>query len=86
MLSVSIIIPTLNEATCLERTLRRLTLLNPPAREVLVVDGGSEDETVVTAKRNLELFSAPTQAKVISCTISRGARGDQNLNTKRIGF
>jgi glycosyltransferase involved in cell wall biosynthesis len=66
MLSVSIIIPTLNEAICLERTLHRLTLLDQPAKEVLVVDGGSEDETVVTAKRNLELFSAPTEVKVIS--------------------
>lgn len=46
MSSVSIIIPTLNEASCLEGTLRQLSLLNPPAKEVLVVDGGSQDETV----------------------------------------
>ncbi|NJK65646.1 MAG: glycosyltransferase [Microcoleus sp. CSU_2_2] len=43
---VSIIIPALNEATCLERTLRQVSILNPPAWEVLVVDGGSQDETV----------------------------------------
>jgi rSAM/selenodomain-associated transferase 2 len=46
---VSIIIPTLNEATCLERTLRQLSILNPPAWEVLVIDGGSQDETVAIA-------------------------------------
>ena len=46
MQRVSIIIPTLNEATCLERTLRQLSILNPPAWEVLVVDGGSQDDTV----------------------------------------
>jgi rSAM/selenodomain-associated transferase 2 len=46
MLRVSIILPTLNEAASLGRTLRCLSLLDPPAWEVLVVDGGSQDETV----------------------------------------
>ncbi|GAB1543175.1 TIGR04283 family arsenosugar biosynthesis glycosyltransferase [Scytonema sp. NUACC21] len=50
MSKVSIIIPTLNEAKCLGRTLRHLSLLTPPAREVLIVDGGSSDETVSIAK------------------------------------
>ncbi|MBD2461300.1 TIGR04283 family arsenosugar biosynthesis glycosyltransferase [Oscillatoria sp. FACHB-1407] len=49
MAQVSIIIPTLNEASCLERTLRYLSILNPPAREIVVVDGGSQDETVAIA-------------------------------------
>lgn len=49
-MSVSIIIPTLNEATTLERTLRHLKILDPPAWEILVVDGGSEDETVAIAQ------------------------------------
>ena len=50
MSRVSIIIPTLNEASCLKRSLRLLTLLAPPAWEVLVVDGGSEDETIAIAR------------------------------------
>ena len=50
MSGVSIVIPTLNEAGCLGRTLRQLSLLEPPAWEVLVVDGGSEDETVTIAQ------------------------------------
>lgn len=49
MSQVSIIIPALNEASCLERTLRHLSLLNPPAKEVLVVDGGSTDHTIMIA-------------------------------------
>lgn len=49
MLRVSIIIPTLNEASCLQRTLRHLQLLSPPAWEILVVDAASEDETVAIA-------------------------------------
>jgi len=47
---VSIIIPVLNEARCLGRTLRYLTLLDPPAHEVIVVDGGSTDATVAIAE------------------------------------
>lgn len=49
MRRVSIIIPTLNEASCLHRTLHHLKLLEPPAHEVLVVDGGSTDETIALA-------------------------------------
>ncbi|NJK49820.1 glycosyltransferase [Candidatus Gracilibacteria bacterium] len=45
MSGVSIIIPTLNESTTLGRTLRHLNLLAPPADEILVVDGGSQDNT-----------------------------------------
>lgn len=48
--SVSIIIPTLNEAKYLAQTVRHLTLLDPPAHEVIVVDGGSRDETVTVAQ------------------------------------
>lgn len=50
MSRVSIIIPTLNEAASLGRTLRCLSVLTPPAWEVLVIDGGSQDETVEIAK------------------------------------
>lgn len=52
MAEVSIIIPTLNEADCLGRILLCLTLLNPPAKEVIVVDGGSADETVMIAQQS----------------------------------
>ncbi|MEM1254080.1 MAG: TIGR04283 family arsenosugar biosynthesis glycosyltransferase [Cyanobacteria bacterium P01_H01_bin.21] len=48
---VSIIIPVLNEAKCLGRTLRHLDILEPPAEEVIVVDGGSTDDTVVIAQK-----------------------------------
>ncbi|MBW4456359.1 MAG: TIGR04283 family arsenosugar biosynthesis glycosyltransferase [Nostoc indistinguendum CM1-VF10] len=57
MSQVSIIIPTLNEATNLGSTLRQLTLLNPPPSEVIVVDGGSQDQTVTVAKQILESFN-----------------------------
>ncbi|MGP1371284.1 MAG: TIGR04283 family arsenosugar biosynthesis glycosyltransferase [Almyronema sp.] len=47
---VSIIIPALNEAGYLERTIRQLRLLTPAVREIILVDGGSDDETVAIAK------------------------------------
>lgn len=52
MSGISIVIPTLNEESYLERTFRHLSLLEPPAWEVLVVDGGSEDQTVAIAQRS----------------------------------
>ena len=48
---VSIIIPTLNESACLQKTLDNLSLLDPPAKEILIVDGGSKDNTVEIAAR-----------------------------------
>ncbi|MFB2937808.1 TIGR04283 family arsenosugar biosynthesis glycosyltransferase [Aerosakkonemataceae cyanobacterium BLCC-F154] len=50
MSDISIIIPTLNEASCLGRTLRNLSLLDPPAKEIIIVDGGSKDETIAIAE------------------------------------
>ncbi|OUL21040.1 glycosyltransferase [Nostoc sp. RF31YmG] len=67
MSQVSIVIPTLNEAASLGRTLRQLALLNPPAKEVIVVDGGSEDETVAIAKQSLELFNQSLNVQVLFC-------------------
>jgi rSAM/selenodomain-associated transferase 2 len=47
---VSIVIPTLNEADSLGRTLRQLTVLDPAPFEVIVADGGSQDDTVSIAQ------------------------------------
>uniref|UniRef100_B8HRL7 4,4'-diaponeurosporenoate glycosyltransferase n=1 Tax=Cyanothece sp. (strain PCC 7425 / ATCC 29141) TaxID=395961 RepID=B8HRL7_CYAP4 len=49
-MTVSIIIPTLNEARTLGRTLRHLSVLDPAPAEIWVVDGGSQDETVAIAQ------------------------------------
>lgn len=48
--SVSIVIPALNEATSLPTTLRHLRALSPAPLDVVVVDGGSRDDTVMIAR------------------------------------
>lgn len=50
MATVSIIIPVLNEAKTLGRTLRNLSILDPQPLEIIVVDGGSGDETLAIAQ------------------------------------
>jgi rSAM/selenodomain-associated transferase 2 len=63
---ISIIIPVLNEATNIKQTLGQLTQYS--ALEIIVVDGGSQDETVAIAK---------SSAKVITVT-GKGRAGQMN--------
>lgn len=72
MASVSIIIPTLNEAACIGSLLRQLSLLDPPAQEVIVVDGGSEDETV-SISQDLGIKVLISQVKARSVQMNLGA-------------
>jgi len=48
---VSVIVPALDEAAGIERTLAAIRDQTPPAREILVVDGGSGDGTPEVARR-----------------------------------
>jgi rSAM/selenodomain-associated transferase 2 len=64
--TISIIIPVLNEATIIKQTLGQLTQYSEI--EIIVVDGGSQDETVAIAK---------TSAKVIT-VIGKGRAGQMN--------
>src|SRR5437899_2076112 len=56
-MSLSVIIPTLNEAACLPETLRELRRQRP--REIIVVDGGSTDDTLDAARTADVVLSAP---------------------------
>lgn len=47
--SLSVILPTLNEAANLEKLLERLKKANP--HEIIIADGGSQDRTVEIAKK-----------------------------------
>ncbi len=67
---VSIIIPTLNEEDLLARTLHNLTLLNPSPKEILLVDGGSEDNTLDIAKKTgITILVAPKAGRSLQMNL-----------------
>lgn len=72
---VSIIVPVLNEASCLGRTLRHLQILDPPAAEIIVVDGGSTDATVSIATKSGVQVAIADQDQ-------RGRAAQMNLGSK----
>ncbi len=60
MLQLSIIIPALNEAGCIRDILRQLQALRAQGHEIILVDGGSCDETIALAQALVDqLLPAP---------------------------
>jgi hypothetical protein len=51
--TVTVVVPTLNEARNLEIVLPAIAAVRPAVHEIIVVDGGSVDDTVATAHRVL---------------------------------
>ena len=73
---ISVIIPALNEAERLPRLLATLAAESEPA-EIIVVDGGSEDETPALARRGgARLLAAPTGRGAQLRIGAAAARGD----------
>jgi rSAM/selenodomain-associated transferase 2 len=73
MPSLSIVIPTLNEAGWLGCTLRYLRLLEPSPAEIIVVDGGSQDETVTIARHyGISVIVCPQAGRAIQ--MNQGAK------------
>ncbi|HAR75649.1 MAG TPA: glycosyl transferase, partial [Psychrobacter sp.] len=50
-IKLSIVVPVLNEADNLPRLIGHLAYLNPAPYEVILVDGGSTDSSVVIAQK-----------------------------------
>lgn len=64
----SVVVPTLNEARNLEVVLPELVRTVPDLHEVVVVDGGSVDDTLETARRLLP--------GAVTCTQARRGKGN----------
>ncbi|MEO1552676.1 MAG: TIGR04283 family arsenosugar biosynthesis glycosyltransferase [Pseudomonadota bacterium] len=73
-MTVSIIIPTLNESAALPATLDCLDLLDPAPHEIIIVDAGSEDNTPqIAAQRH----------KIVIQNAPRGRAAQMNLGVAR---
>ena len=81
MARTSIIIPALNEARGIERTLRHLALLEPPPREIWVVDGGSQDGTVAACERIARRWFAQVPLRAIASP-ERGRAAQMNCGAR----
>ncbi|MCL2930969.1 MAG: TIGR04283 family arsenosugar biosynthesis glycosyltransferase [Trichodesmium sp. MAG_R03] len=70
MSNISIIIPTLNEADYLFDTLNNLSLLNPQPKEILIVDGQSEDDTVsIATSFGVPIINSPQRRRSIQMNL-----------------
>jgi rSAM/selenodomain-associated transferase 2 len=76
-MSVSIVIPTYNEADVIGPTIR--SLREQPECEIIVVDGGSGDATVAEAREADCVLSSPPGRAVQMNTGAARARGDALL-------
>ncbi|MGH2670314.1 MAG: glycosyltransferase family 2 protein, partial [bacterium] len=52
---ISVLVPAFNEATVISRAVRSLMTLNYPSFEIIVINDGSEDQTLPTLIRNFRL-------------------------------
>ena len=73
MPSLSIIIPTLNEEEFLGQTLSCLSSLQPPPIEIIIVDGGSQDNTLSIAD-NYDVVFRTSSTKGRAIQMNQGAK------------
>lgn len=73
--AVAIVIPALDEAAVIPRLARHLALLDPAPAEILLIDGGSMDDTEAVARRaGLSVLQAPRgRARQINAGVRRVA-------------
>ena len=75
--SLSIIVPVLNEETTIVAALEALVLLRACGNEIIVVDGGSGDDTAALAKPLADFVIASARGRAVQMNAGAGvARGD----------
>ena len=78
-LRLSLVIPVLNAARTLPRTLEAVTALDPAPDEIVLVDNGSTDDT----PRRLQAFAAASRARVVVLAEPRrGASAARNTGVR----
>jgi len=76
VLQLSVIIPALNEACCIRDILQQLQALRAQGHEVILVDGGSCDETIALAQPLVDqLLPAPSGRALQMNLGAQAARG-----------
>jgi rSAM/selenodomain-associated transferase 2 len=73
MLQLSIIVPALNEAGCILEFLRQLQALRGQGHEVILVDGGSGDDTVGLARPLVDRLLAAPAGRALQMNIGAQA-------------
>ena len=74
---ISIIIPVLNEATCIESTLNRMQPMRKRGHQIILVDGGSQDNTVALAEPLVDSLLYSTAGRAVQMnTGAAAASGD----------
>ena len=76
---LSIIVPALNEAACIRELLRQLQALRAQGHEVIVVDGGSCDETVALAQPLVDQLLPAPAGRALQMNIGAQAAGGRVL-------
>jgi rSAM/selenodomain-associated transferase 2 len=79
-MQLSIIIPVVNEAASIEGMLLRLASLRKEGAEVIVVDGGSEDDTAALAAAHADIVLSSARGRALQMHAGAlAARGDALL-------
>lgn len=81
LLNISIIIPLLNEADNMPQLIAHINALYPPPSQVIVVDGGSSDDSVGIARRLLNDLSSVAQPTIDWQVIESVAGRARQMNT-----
>ena len=63
--SLSVIIPALNEAAAIAAALEALAPLRARGTEVVVVDGGSSDDTAALARRSADFVITSARGRAV---------------------